>query len=47
MTTTTQKVALIFGIGFLAAAASGFLVTGMSNMVPIPRPPHERSGFSL
>lgn len=36
MTTTTQKVALIFGIGFLAATAAGFLATGMDNMDPNP-----------
>jgi hypothetical protein len=33
---TVQKVALVFGIGFLAAAIAGFLVTGMSNMDPNP-----------
>ncbi len=36
MKTTVQKVALIFGIGFLAATIAGFLVTGMSNMDPNP-----------
>ena len=36
MTTTVQKVALVFGIGFLAATAAGFLATGMSNMDPNP-----------
>ena len=32
MNTTVQKVAFVFGIGFLAAAVAGFLATGMSNM---------------
>jgi hypothetical protein len=36
MNTTVQKVALVFGIGFLAAAIAGFLATGMSNMDPNP-----------
>ena len=36
MNTTVQKVALVFGIGFLAAAVAGFLATGMSNMDPDP-----------
>ena len=36
MKTTIQKVALVFGIGFLAAAIAGFLATGMSNMDPDP-----------
>ena len=30
--TTVQTVALIFGVGFVAAAVAGFLATGMSNM---------------
>ena len=34
--TTVQRVALVFGIGFLVAAISGFLVTGMGNMDPDP-----------
>ena len=37
MTTGIQRVALIFGVGFLAAALAGFLVTGMSNMDPDPQ----------
>src|SRR5688500_10044546 len=36
MKTTIQKVSLVFGIGFLAAAIAGFLATGMSNMDPDP-----------
>ena len=32
MKTAVQKAAVVFGIGFLAAAAAGFLATGMSNM---------------
>jgi hypothetical protein len=36
MNTTVQKVALVFGLGFLAAAVAGFLATGMSNMDPDP-----------
>ena|SRR5688572_18093083 len=36
MKTLVQKVALIFGIGFLAATIAGFLVTGMSSMDPHP-----------
>ena len=36
MNTTVQKVAMVFGIGFLAATAAGFLATGMSNMDPNP-----------
>jgi hypothetical protein len=36
MKTIIQKVALVFGIGFLAATIAGFLVTGMSNMDPNP-----------
>jgi hypothetical protein len=34
--TLVQWVALIFGVGFLVAAAAGFLVTGMTNMDPDP-----------
>ena len=33
---TIQIVALVFGVGFLIAAAAGFLVTGMTNMDPDP-----------
>ena len=33
---TVQIVALVFGVGFLIAAAAGFLVTGMTNMDPDP-----------
>ena len=36
MKSTVQTVSLVFGIGFLAATAAGFLVTGMSNMDPNP-----------
>lgn len=36
MKTLVQKVALVFGIVFLAATIAGFLVTGMSNMDPDP-----------
>jgi len=36
MNSTVQKVALIFGIGFLVATIAGFLATGMSNMDPNP-----------
>lgn len=36
MTTTTQRLAFIFGIGFLIAAAAGFAATGMGNMDPDP-----------
>ena len=36
MKTLIQKVAMIFGIGFLAATAAGFLATGMGNMDPDP-----------
>jgi hypothetical protein len=36
MRTTVQKVALVFGVGFLIATVAGFLVTGMSNMDPNP-----------
>ena len=36
MNTTVQKVAMVFGIGFLLAAIAGFLATGMSNMDPNP-----------
>ena len=32
MKTTIQKVAMVFGIGFLLATAAGFMATGMSNM---------------
>ncbi len=34
--TTVQRVALVFGIGFLVAALAGFAGTGMSNMDPNP-----------
>jgi hypothetical protein len=34
--TTVQRVALVFGIGFLLAAIAGFAGTGMSNMDPNP-----------
>jgi hypothetical protein len=34
--TTVQKVALVFGVGFLLAAIAGFLATGISNMDPNP-----------
>jgi hypothetical protein len=34
--TTVQRVALVFGIGFLLAAVAGFAGTGMSNMDPDP-----------
>ncbi len=34
--TTVQRVALVFGIGFLLAALAGFAGTGMSNMDPDP-----------
>lgn len=34
--TGIQRIALIFGVGFLAAALAGFLATGMSNMDPDP-----------
>ena len=36
MKTLVQKVALVFGIGFLAATIAGVFVTGMSNMDPNP-----------
>ena len=36
MTTGIQRIALIFGIGFIAAALAGFFATGMSNMDPDP-----------
>jgi hypothetical protein len=36
MTATVQRVALVFGIGFLLAAVAGFVGTGMSNMDPDP-----------
>ena len=36
MKTLVQKVAMVFGIGFLAATIAGFLATGMSNMDPNP-----------
>ncbi|MDQ3697456.1 MAG: DUF4383 domain-containing protein [Gemmatimonadota bacterium] len=31
-----QRVALIFGVGFIVAALAGFFVTGMSSMDPNP-----------
>lgn len=34
--TTVQKVALVFGIGFLVATVAGFVATGFSNMDPNP-----------
>ena len=36
MKTLVQKVAMVFGIGFLVATAAGFMATGMSNMDPNP-----------
>ena len=33
---TVQRVAMIFGVGFLLAAIAGFLVTGLSAMDPNP-----------
>jgi hypothetical protein len=36
MKTLIQKVAMIFGVGFLLAAVAGFFATGMSNMDPDP-----------
>ena len=36
MKTLVQKVAMVFGIGFLIATVAGFLATGMSNMDPDP-----------
>ncbi|MGH7720014.1 MAG: DUF4383 domain-containing protein [Gemmatimonadaceae bacterium] len=36
MTTTVQRVAMIFGVGFLLAAVAGFFATGFSNMDPDP-----------
>ena len=35
-TSTVQRVALIFGVGFLLAAIAGFLVTGLNVMDPNP-----------
>jgi Domain of unknown function (DUF4383) len=35
-TTTVQRVALIFGVGFLLAAIAGFLVTGLTVSDPNP-----------
>jgi hypothetical protein len=35
-TTTVQRVALIFGVGFLVAAIAGFLATGVNAMDPNP-----------
>jgi hypothetical protein len=36
MNSTVQRVALVFGVGFLIAALAGFAGTGMSNMDPDP-----------
>ena len=36
MKTLIQKVAMVFGVGFLLATVAGFLATGMSNMDPDP-----------
>ena len=36
MKTLVQKVAMVFGIGFLIATVAGFVATGMSNMDPDP-----------
>ena len=36
MKTLVQKVAMVFGVGFLVATIAGFVATGMSNMDPNP-----------